>query len=337
MSKSHGLKIDIYPHIAPVKFKEAIAQVANNPYASKNSNAGLWDLDIRFRLMDKYEGYMQVLTLGMTGGTPEQVSDAQKALDLTKMANDALAELVLKYPDRFPAAVATLPMNDMDAALKEADRAIIDLKMRGVQIFTPANEKPLDSPEFMPLYEKMAKYKLPIWIHPTRPDTHADYKGEAKSTYRIASLFGWPFETTLAMTRLVHSGILEKYPDLKFITHHAGGMVPFFACRITQFQDSDEMLRGGHFKDKLTDMPIKYYQRFYADTALNGNTPALELAHKFFGPEHLLFGTDMPYDNANGDRNIRETIRAIDNMNITDEERKKIYEDNARNLLRLPV
>ncbi len=139
------------------------------------------------------------------------------------------------------------------------------------------------------------------------------------------------------MTRLIHNGILEKYPDIRFITHHAGGMVPFYAGRIAQFQDTDEMVRYGHYKDKLTDAPVKYYQRFYADTALNGNSPALELAHQFFGPDHLLFGTDMPYDNSNGDRDIQDTIRAVEDMNISDVDRKKIYEDNARNLLRLPI
>ena len=218
MGKSYGLKIDVFPHIIPIKFKEAVAKALNRSPGGRDQMPGLWDLDLRFRIMDKYEGYMQVLTLGMTAGTPEQVGDPQKALDFTKLANDELAELVLKYPDRFPAAVANLPMSDMDAALKEADRVIKDLKMRGVQIFTPTNDKPLDLPEFMPLYEKMAGYKLPIWIHPTRPDTWADYRTETKSTYRIASLFGWPFETTAAMTRLVHSGILEKYPGLE--VHH---------------------------------------------------------------------------------------------------------------------
>jgi predicted TIM-barrel fold metal-dependent hydrolase len=97
------------------------------------------------------------------------------------------------------------------------------------------------------------------------------------------------------------------------------------------------MIRYGHYKGKLTDAPIKYFQRFYADTALNGNAPALELAYKFFGVDHLLFGTDTPYDNANGDRDIRDTIRAVEAMNITEADKKKIYEDNARNLLRLPI
>lgn len=337
MARSYGLKIDIFPHIVPLKFKDAMSKALKKPADVKDQTPGLWNLDIRFRIMDKYEGYMQVLTLGKTEGMPDDVADAKKALDLARLANDEMAELVQKYPDRFPAAVATLPMNDVDTALKETDRAIKELKMRGIQLLTPMNDKPLDSPEFLPLYEKMAQYNLPIWIHPTRPETVSDYKFEKRSVYRIYSLFGWPWETTVAMTRLTHSGVLEKYPNIKFIVHHAGGMVSFYAGRIAQFQDTDEMVRYGNSKDKLTDSPVKYYQKFYADTALNGNPAALELAHKFFGPEHLLFGTDTPYDNALGDRGIRDTIGAVESMNITENDRKKIYEDNARSLLRLPV
>ncbi len=337
MGKAYGLKIDVFSHIIPMKFKESVAKVTQRPSTTKGEMPGLWDLDLRFRIMDKYEGYMQILTLGMTQGVPEQIADSQKSIDLARIANDELAELVLKYPDRFPAAVANLPINNIDASLREIDRAVKELKLRGIQMFTPVNDKPLDSPEFLPLYEKMAQYKLPIWIHPTRGDNVADYKTENKSIYRIASLFGWPFETTAAMTRLVHSGILEKYPGLKFITHHAGGMVPFYAGRITQFQDTDEMLRRGSNKQYLTAQTIEYYKMFYADTALNGNAPALELAHTFFGPDHLLFGTDAPYDNAHGDRDTRETIRAIEEMNIDESARKKIYEDNVRTLLRLAM
>jgi uncharacterized protein len=106
--------------------------------------------------MDKYDGLMQVLTLTAVLPT-SKLTDLSKRVDLVKLGNDELAEPLLKYPDRFPAAVANLPMGDMDAALKEVDRAINDLKLRGVQVPTPVHDKPLDSPEFMPLWEKMAK------------------------------------------------------------------------------------------------------------------------------------------------------------------------------------
>jgi predicted TIM-barrel fold metal-dependent hydrolase len=249
-----------------------------------------------------------------------------------------MAELVYKYPDRFVAAVACLPMNNMDAALKEADRAIRDLRFRGVLIYTPIDDKPLDSPEFMPLYEKMAHYDLPILIHPMRSPNYADYRTETESKFKVFSTFGWPYETTVAMTRIVFSGILQKYPNLKFVTHHAGGMVPYLEERIKQFYDVGEMRRGEKYVHGLTKPPIEYYRMFYADTALYGSTPALMCAHAFFGPDRLLFGVDMPLgDTELGNRNYRQTIRAIEQMDIGDEGKTKIYEDNARKIYRLPI
>ena len=243
-----------------------------------------------------------------------------------------------KYPERFPAGIAALPMNDIDAALAETDRAINDLRLRGVLIYTPINDKPLDSPEFMPLYEKMAKYNLPLLIHPMRNPDYPDYKGESESKYRIYNTFGWPYETSTAMTRIVFSGILEKYPTLKFVTHHCGGMIPYFAERIRQFHDLGEMRWGLKYFQGLTKAPVDYYKMFYADTALYGNAPALMCGNAFFGPDHILFAIDFPLgDMEFGARNYRQTINAIEEMDITDEDRKKIYEGNARKLFRLPI
>ena len=332
------MKIDISAHILPMKYKEALYKVAPPDFYLKSSidaTPTLFDLDHRFRIMDKYQGLIQVLTL--SSPPVEEVGDAKKAIDLSKLANDEMAELVFKYPDRFAADAACLPMNDIDAALSEVDRAINDLKFRGVQIFTPVNDKPLDSPEFMPLYEKMCQYNLPIWIHPKRTINYADYKTQDKSLHRIFCIFGWPYETTAAMTHLVMNGILERYPSLKFITHHCGGMVPYFEQRIIGHYDVMEMQRGDNCKQKLTKAPIEYFKMFYNDTAVYGSTPALMCGYAFFGIDKLLFGTDMPYDSQLGDRYTRQTIDSIEQMDIPDSEKKKIFEDNARRLLRLPV
>jgi aminocarboxymuconate-semialdehyde decarboxylase len=221
--------------------------------------------------------------------------------------------------------------------LKEVDRAINELMFRGVLIYTPINGKPLDSPEFMPLYEKMSQYDLPILIHPMRSIDYPDYITENASKYRIFSTFGWPYETTVAMTRLVFSGILERYPNLKVVTHHCGGMVPYFEQRIIQFHDTAERRREKH-KLGLTKAPIEYFKMFYNDTAIDGNTPALMCAYGFFGADHLLFGADMPLgDSQLGYRNYRQTINAIKQMDISDGEKTKIFEGNARKLLRLPI
>jgi len=332
------MKIDIFPHILPIKYKEALYKLAPPGFYIQNvidSLPTLFDLGHRFRIMDKFEGLMQVLTI--SAPPVELIAEPQKAIDLAKLANDEMAELVLKYPDKFAAAVACLPLNDMDAALQEVDRAINDLKFRGVQIASTINDKPLDSPEFIPLYEKMSRYNLPIWIHPEREASYADYRSENRSRYMIFHIFGWPYETAAAMTRLVFSGILERFPNLKFITHHCGGMVPYLVERIKGAYDHAEMLRGARYKQGLTKPPIDYFRLFYYDTAIYGNTPGLMCAYAFCGTDHMLFGTDFPYDSQFGERYIRQTIEAIENMDISDLDRKQIFEDNAKKLLRLPI
>ncbi|MFC2073109.1 amidohydrolase family protein, partial [Chloroflexota bacterium] len=239
------MKIDMFCHILPAKYKEAFYKITPDNFYLKNvieSLPTLFDLEHRFRIMDKYEDLRHVLTLSLP--PIEYIADGQKAIELAKLANDGMAELVLKYPDRFVAAAASLPMNNMDAALVELDRAIKDLNLKGVQLFTPMNDKPLDLPEFMPLYEKMSQYDLPIWVHPTRTADYTDYKTENRSRYMIFSNLGWPYETASFVTRLVFSGVLEKYPNLKIITHHCGGMIPFLEQRIVGSYDHADLLRG---------------------------------------------------------------------------------------------
>lgn len=338
MKDKYSLKIDVFTHILTDKYREALLKLDVPEYMARVLNAPIptmYDLDLRFRIMDKYEGLMQVLSI--TSPPVEGVADSEKSVDLAKLANDEMAELVSKYPTRFPAAVACLPMNNMEAALRETDRAINDLKFRGVQIYSPTNDKPIDAPEFVPLYQKMSEYNLPIFLHPWRTWHTADYKTEDQSHNRIFHMFGWPYETTAAMTRLVFSGILEKYPNLKFVTHHCGAMVPFFEKRIMVGIDVDEMVRGENVKKGLTKPHIEYFKMFYADTAIYGHTPGLMCGLDFFGVDHILFATDMPWDNQLGDRETRDTINSIEQMDISDLDKKKIFEDNAKKLMRLPL
>jgi len=318
MSKLYNLKIDAYSHI----------------YHGLSDKSAL---DDRFRLMDKFEGLVQVLTR-------QSPFISKDSVDLAKATNDEMAELVLKYPDRFVAAIACLPMNNIDAALKEVDRAINDLRFRGIMLSSNMDGKLVDSPEFMPLYEKMEQYDLPVYTHPHTdayyyPD-HMTEEDRAKYRYgdlNIDSVFGWPYATTVAMTRFVFSGILERYPNLKIVTHHCGGMVPYFEQRIIQHHYLPGS-RGTEHKYSLPKDPIDYYKRFYNDTAIHGNTPALMCANAFFGADHLLFGADFPSgDRNNGYRSYIQTMNAIEQMDISDIDKKKIFADNARRLLRLPI
>jgi predicted TIM-barrel fold metal-dependent hydrolase len=335
------MKIDVFCHFLPPKYLEARSKKATGGWAI--TRGALWartlpaivDLEARFRIMDRYEDYFQVLSIAAP--PVEKVVKPEDAVELSKIANDELAELVLKYPDRFVAAVACLPMNHVDAALDEIDRAMKDLAFRGIQMATDINGKPIDCPEFMPIYEKMAYYDLPILLHPEQEKTSPDYKGEDISKYQIWVRIGWPHATSLAMIRLSGSGILEKYPTLKFVTHHAGGTIPFLQARIQAQGDAQEMRFGDRYEVHLTKKITDYLRMFYCDTAVCGDTLPLMCARGFFGIEHLLFATDMPFDVQGGLRLVRETIRSVDDMDIPEAERKMIYFDNAMKLFRLPV
>ena len=329
----NSIIIDAYAHISPIKYTEYIREKYPIMY---NNMLGpcvpLYDLDTRFRVMDKFPEVVQVLTIGPVPPI-EYFANEQQTVELAKMANDEMAELCLKYRDRFVAAIALLPMNNIDATLEETDRAIKDLGFKGIYVHSNINGKPLDAPEFLPLWEKMANYDLPVYIHPWRPSEFSDYATEKESKYNIAGNFGWPYETTAAMTRIVFSGILDKYPNLKIVTHHCGGMVSFYAGRIYQHYGM-----ANRYLTNITKTPLEYYKMFYADTAIHGNTPALMLAYDFWGPDKLVFGADLPLgDFFWGGRSYRATINAINAMNIPEKDKKKIFIDNATNLLKIPI
>ena len=324
--KNIGEMIDMFPHILPAKYNQALLKKAKSCYyiEANRIRPALVNLDERFKFMDNVEGLREVLTLGSP--PPEYALSPKDSVDLVQMANDEMAELVSRYPDRFPAAVASLPMNDLEASLREIDRALKDLKLKGVQIFTSVNGKALDCPEFLPVYEKMAQYDLPIWLHPCRDQNVPEYPGEKAAKYGLFLSFGWPYETTMALGRLVFSGVMEKYPNLKWIAHHCGAMIPFLTARIASqpFQDGEIM--------KLTRPPVEYFKRIYADTVLGGNTAAMMCGYDFFGADRMLFGTDYPYP---GEAAHEAIIKAIGRMDITGQEKVRIFSENARQLLKL--
>ena len=334
-------KIDIFTHIYPKNFFDQLMHVAGKFKDVGKRSRGvpmLVDLDERFRVMDRYEGYQQVLSLP----TPpiEVMADAAQALDLARAANDGMGELVARHPDRFPTFAAALPLNDPDASVREARRAVDELGARGVQIFSNVLGKPISAPEFLPLFETMAAYDLPIWLHPYRGADPADYRTEARSQFEIWWTFGWPYETSVAMARIVFAGLFDRWPHLKIIAHHMGAMAPFFAGRLGPGLDqlgartSDEDL-SLHLK-RLRKRPIDYFRMFYGDTALFGAYDATVCGLQFFGVDHVLFASDAPFDPEQGPMYIRETIGIVDRLPISPDERERIYWRNAAALLKLP-
>jgi aminocarboxymuconate-semialdehyde decarboxylase len=334
------MKVDIFPHILPRRYFDRMLRVAPPGLALQKRMSGipaLVDLDLRQRMMDRHEGYVQVLTLA--NPPLEVVGGPTVSPDLARLANDEMAELVAAHPGRFPAFVASLPMNNPDAAVAEIDRAIDQLGATGVQIFSNVSGRPLDLPEYATVFARMAEHRLPVWLHPARPASVADYAGEARSKYDLWWAFGWPYETSVAMGRLVFSGLFDRHPDLVIITHHLGAMIPFCAGRLgggldqlgSRSDDADDAGALG----RLRRRPVDYFRMFYGDTALFGAWHAMESGVAFFGADHVLFGTDFPFDPEKGPGFIRDTIAAMERMRASAEDKAKIYEGNARRLLRL--
>ena len=334
------MKLDIFNHIFPKTYFDKMLEVAGD-YKDMGKRVReipvLYDLDKRFRVMDQFDDYAQVICLGAP--PPEVLAGPESSPELARIANDGMADYVAKYPDRFPAFIASMPMNNPDAALKEIDRAIKDLKAVGIQFFTNVAGKPLDLPEFKPLFQKMNDYDLPIWIHPARGADFSDYKTEDSSKYEIWFVFGWPYETSVAMARLVFGYYFDEFPNLKIITHHLGGMIPYFEGRVGTSWDQ----LGSRTSDvdytvilkNLKKPHLEYFKGFYADTATFGSVGAMKCGLDFFGVDQVLFASDCPFDPEKGPGYIRETIKILDNLDISDEDRQKIYEGNARRLLKL--
>jgi predicted TIM-barrel fold metal-dependent hydrolase len=297
----------------------------------------LHDLDIRFKVLDGFPEYQQVLSVP----TPpiELFATPAEAVDLARIANDSMANLVQKHPDRFVAFAAALPMNAPDAALAETQRAVTQLGAKAIQIHSNILGKPLTSPEFLPIFDAMAGYDLPILLHPYRGADFTDYLSEESSEFEIWWTFGWPYDTSAAMARMVFAGFFDKWPNLKIVAHHMGAMVPYFAGRVgpgwdqlgkrTTDRDLSQVLKA------LKKRPLDYFKMFYADTALFGAYEATVCGLDFYGVSNVVFASDAPFDPENGPMYIRETIKIVDRLPLTNEQREAIYWKNAARLLRL--
>ncbi len=326
-------KLDAFNHIWPVPFYEALKDAMGSMTdITRRSEAVpmIVDLDVRFRVMDQFDDYEQILSLASP--PLELAGGPEISRKLSQIGSDSMAELCAKYPKRFPGFIATIAMNDLDGAVDEIDRAINDLGAVGIQLFTNVGGKPLDAPEFRPVFERMHELDKPIWVHPSRGAASADYATEDKSLYEIWWTFGWPYETAACQARLVWSKIMTDLPKLKFIFHHAGGIVPFNAGRVdagwSQMGVRTSWADYSKLPGELGRPHGEIFRSFYADTASFGAVAPLECAQQFYGSEHLVFASDAPFDPEKGPMYIRETIRAIEAMDISDADRQMIFHGN---------
>jgi predicted TIM-barrel fold metal-dependent hydrolase len=326
--------IDIYTHLAPRSFLDRmvllapkLGNIVNRLLAVKP----LSNLDIRFRDMDQIPDYRQLICL--PNPSLEEIGPAETGVELARIANDELAELCRLHPDRFVGFAASVYLDDVDAAIREAERAIHQLGAKGVLIYNHVAGHPLDEERFRPFFAAIADWKRPLWLHPTRSANSPDYASETKSRFEMWWCFGWPYDTSVAMTRLVLDGLFDRHPDLEIITHHCGGMIPFFDGRVGPGLD----VLGARTSDEdyssilpaLKRPHLDYFKQFYGDTAMFGATTGVRCGLEFFGPSKIVFATDAPLGP------IRKTFDGINHMDLDAATKAAIFHDNAARLLRL--
>jgi len=331
--------IDIFNHFMPKPYFDRLSQLIPDHVVIKAFPRlkTLIDVEARLRLLDEFDGLQQVLSLA--NPPLELVGGPNVTPDLARLANDSLAEVCRRHPDRFPTFIAALPTNNMDATLAEIDRAINDLGARGIQVFSNVAGTPLSAPEFRPLFQRMAAHDLPVWVHPMRGPNFPDYSSEKQSEDEIWFSFGWPYETTACMTRLIYSGLFDEFPNIKIISHHMGGMIPYFSAKINL--GFKQIFFGTRDRNPVADerglklRPIEYFKMLYADTAIGGEEAPTRCGHAFFGTSHCLFATDAPFDAEQGRGLIADTIRGVESLGLPNAELDRIMAGNARDLLRL--
>ncbi len=340
-SANTALRVDAYTHLSSRKFLEfAERQGAGNPAAVSvyTRLPTLFDLPERLSLMDQNEIGLHVLVpVPWLEAFPVIAADRRLAPTAARLMNDELAGFIAKKPDRFR-GVALLPTVDPEAMLIELHRAVQELGFIGAYLPVGPTVKRVDHPDFEALYKSIVDLDVALWLHPSRPPV-PEYADETASRFFEWQIEGWLSDTSSAMFRIVFAGVFDRYPDIRIITHHAGGTLPTSAMR------ADAMWRlfefaGAALPTKVSKPYIDHFRKFYCDTAVFGSAPkVIELAVDFFGPERVLFGTDTPFDATGGRYFTQETLRALESVETPSLPRAALLEAllnrNAKRILKI--
>lgn len=323
--------IDFHNHYYPPEYLQALESGPSAVRITRDAEGNPWlhypgdyniavrghrDIDYREGVLAEHSVDCQVLTL-TTPGT--HVEATATAAWLAGLVNDAFASVVQAKRGRF-AALATLPLNDPQASVKELRRACEQLGLRGAMLFSNVNGVALSDRRFWPLYEAADGLGAVLYIHPTSP-----VGVEAMMDYWLMPLVGFLFDTTLAAASLVFSGVAERFPRIQWVLGHLGGAIPYLAERLD---------RGFHAfrecRSHITRPPSEYLKRFYYDT-VNFDPRALQLAIDFAGPGHILAGSDYPHQIGS----IERMLDSIRSLSGPDAIKADILGNNAARLLRL--
>jgi predicted TIM-barrel fold metal-dependent hydrolase len=331
-------RIDSHTHFAPPKFLEFAEQAQGRPFPLSplyRSLPTLTEVQPRIDLLDHNGIDMNVLVpVPWIEGFPKVYADTELATQAARLMNDELAAVIAAYPKRLR-GVAILPVVDPNAMVAELHRAVTQLGFVGAYVAVGPTAKPMDHPDYEHLYKALVELDATLWLHPSRSPLNPEYTDEKLSQFYEWQLVGWPYDTTSAMFRIVFSGVFDRYPAIRIVTHHHGAFIPLLAPRLSNNWPVLERVRLP-MPTKISKPYVDHFRKFYCDTAASGFAPkALELAVDFFGPERVLFGSDAPFDVQDGQIFISETLRSIDAMAVSPETRSAILSKNTARILKL--
>jgi predicted TIM-barrel fold metal-dependent hydrolase len=339
------VKIDAFCHIMPKPYYERFFQLdvsvhAENLRKRVSNIPALVDMDVRFRQMDEFGDYRQIINIAAP--PVEDLGSVAISKEMSRIGNEAMAELVRMHPDRFAGFCACVPMDDPDAAVEEFEYASQELGALGAQIYTHVHGDAMDADRFDPFYAAVERSGKLLQVHPCRSSAWSDYPSEPRSKFEIWWTFGWEYDLSAFMARVVFGGVLERYPALKMLIHHGGSMVPHFSGRVGPGWDqlgarTPESQREDIEGYPLTKRPLEYFQMMYADTAMFGAAHALRCSIDFYGVDHVLFASDSPYDPEKGPGYIRATIRNLEEIGLSTDEQHAIFNGNVSKLLGLEL
>jgi predicted TIM-barrel fold metal-dependent hydrolase len=258
-----------------------------------------------------------IATTALTINDPGPETFGEDGLKVARMANDFLGEAARSHPGRF-IPLALLPLQDMEASLKELDRAVNQLGARGILLYSNLNGQFPDEPQFRPLFARAEAMDLPIFLHPADPVTYQATVGR-----NLVAGLGLMFDTTIALARIILAGMLDQYPKLKLVCPHVGGTLPYLIGRIDH---QTQVLKRG--AENIKKPPSEYLKQVYLDVV----TPlalAIRFAYDMVGPDHLLYGSDHPWVDP---ALIADEVKSL---KLPAEDERKIFRDNAKRLFRL--
>lgn len=330
--------IDVFCHLMPPHYAELCMNEAPNKshmFRRALNIPSMSDMDCRDEVLKKFPDYKQIPNI--VSPPVESFAGPDKSPRLAAVGNDELKSIVDARPEFYEGFIAGIPFNNPGASVEEIKRCK-DMGAKGVQIYTHMNGEAIDQEKFWPIYEICEKLDLPILIHPVGGQMTPEFPKEDRSRYELWFTIGWPYQTTVAIARLVFSGIFVDFPNLKIVTHHVGAMIPMLEGRIENGLKGYGGRTAPELKKELTETRVpdgeylRHFKNFYADTASFGSASAIRAGLDFFGPDHIVFATDMPFDPEKGPGYISRTLDAIDSLALPEETKAKVLYGNAQKL-----